>query len=556
VTSTRHSGEGTDRAALLILAAAMIGAAALLLWLGRGTGYIFDEWYFWTDYRPLNLSALAQPDNGNLVAIPILIYKAVIRLWGISYVPLRVIEVALLLIAVGLFFALAAAGDRERSRLAVGPAVLLLFFGTAWDVVAIPLGITVLCGLCFSLGAMLTVQRNTFRADLATLALLCAGVASFTNAVSFAIAVAVIIVLDGGARRRLRLLVPAIPLAAYVAYRWHYRDYPTIDGAKVTAENLIDTPLSLFDSWRGMLDSLAGPGQLHLSRGVGLALLVLAAVGVAWRLRMPQPVDRRALAYAAALVTFWLSVAVVGKDPFAARYQLLAALLLFALLVELAAGLPIRRPVLAVAAVALGLSIALNTTELVRKSRNLVFANAELNRAKLAALEIARDRVPLDFGLQSLANPERSRFRDIYVITTGQYFAAAELDGSPAMSGAELSAASERQRQAADRLLFNALQLETATRSAPLGECRPAERRGASWSTRSGELAGGGFGVRAGGEAVSARMRRFAAMPTTYPVRFGAGTSRWLTIPSDRSEAPWEASLVSARPFALCLRRR
>lgn len=559
MASERFKGQGSawglDRTALLLLGIAMVAAAALLLWLGRGTGYVYDEWYFWADYRPLDLGALLQPDNGNLVAIPIAIYKAVIKLWDTAYLPLRLIGVASLLATSLLFFAVLSAGDRARSWLALGPAVLLLFFGTAWDVVAIPLGMTVLSGVCFGLAALLTVQRNTLRADLATFALLCAGIASHTTALPFAFAVAVIIAADGGPHRWRRLLVPAIPLVAYAAYRWHYRDYPTIDGAVLTLSHLLDTPVSLLDSWCAVLGSFAGPAQLQISRGVGVALLVLAMLAVAYRLRMSQPVDRRACAFAVALLTFWLSAAVVGKDPLATRYQFAAALLLLALLVELLAGLPIRRPAVVLAVVALGLAIAFNATELVRKSRNVVYANSELNRAKLAAAEIIRDRLPSNFGLQDLANPEHRRYRDIYVITAGQYFAAVALDGSPAMSAAELSKATERQRQAADRLLFNGLQLQALARPAALTECRRATRRGSSWSLATGSLLRGGFGVRAGSAPVSARMLRFAGASTTYPIRFPSGSSLWLEIPSDRSRMPWKAQLTAERQFEACLDR-
>jgi hypothetical protein len=547
------AARGPEDRALAILALAMVVAAALLLWLGRGTTYIYDEWDFWA--RPATPAALLAPDNGNLTAIPIAIYRVVIGLWGDAYLPLRLIEVGLLLTAALLFFVLLSAGERARSWLALGPAVLLLVFGASWDVVAIPLGMTVLSGLCFGLGALIAIQRNTVRGDLLAFALLCAGVAAHTTAAPFACAVAAIVIADGGPRRGRRLLVPAIPLLAFAAYHWHYRDFPTIDGAKLTVAHLLQAPVSLLDSWRAVLGSFASHAAPELSRGVGLALLGLAALAVACRLRMPQRVDRRALAFAVALVTYWLLVAVVGKDPVASRYQAVSALLLVAIAIELIAGLPIRRPLAVLAVTALALAVSLNAAELVRKSRNLVYVNAELNRAKLAAAAIIRDRLPPDFGLQRLADPEAERFSDIFVIDAGEYYEAASLYGSPALSEAELRVADERQRAAADRLLFNGLQLPDRMRPTPLAGCRPAVRRGTSWAIASGPLAGGGLGVRAGASPVRARMRRFAGASTANPPRFGARSERWLAIPSDHSPVPWKAALVSRDPFRLCLRR-
>jgi hypothetical protein len=550
---SRPSG-AVDRRALLILGVAMAAAAALLLWLGRGTTFIYDEWDFWAGYRPpTSLDALLTPDNGNLVLLPVAIYKVTIGLFGAAYLPYRAIEVCLVLADSLLFFLLAGAGERSRGWLALGPAILLLVFGSSYDVVGTPLGIPCLIGIGTGLAATIAVQRGTLRGDVAVFVLLLAGLASFTTAIPFAVGVGIVILVDGGPRRWTRLLTPGIPLIAYAAYRFQYRDYPTLDEAKVSLSHIGDAPSSLLDSWRGALNSLASPEQLQLSRGVALALLVLATVAIAYRLRMPEPVNRRALAYAAGLFVLWLSLAVLGKDPLAYRYQYPATVLLFLLAIELVAGLRIRRAAVAIAAVGIGLAIAYNTSELIRNTDRVVRASARQDRAKLAALEIIRDRVRLDRGLQRLANPEDPFFADIYLISAGEYLAAAGRDGSPAIGQAELRDADELQREAADRLLFNGLELVSRPRPARLAGCRAARHEGESWSIESSPL-GGGYGVRAGRGSVAAQMRRYADVSTTYPIHFPAGSSRWLPIPSDRSRVPWRVALTAKRPFALCLR--
>ncbi len=550
-----RSAEGrTDRIAVALLGVGMVAAAVYLIWQTRGFGYLDDEWYFWAGYHPLSPHNLLAPGNGNLIAIPILIYKAVFAVAGVSYVPLRVIEALVVLLNAGLFFVLAANGDRLRSWLALPPALLLLVYGSSWDSVATPLGITALVGMAFGLGAMLSVQRDTTRGDVLTAVLICAGLASFTTAVPLLVAVGVVILCDDIRCRPRRLLVVAVPAVLYLIYRWHYRDYPTLDGAKPSVDHALHMPTALLDSWRGLLESLAGYTRLQIEPLPALLLAVAVLALIAWRVWKGPPVNRRALAYGAALLTLWLSLGILGKDPIASRYQFPAAILFFLLVIELLDGLRIPRLALAAAAVAFGLAIVSNIEELDRQ-RFLTLSNTKLNEAKLAALEAIRGTVSPQWGLQRLAYPEDPFFADIYVITVGEYFEARDRYGSPAMSLADLAQADEWQRETADRLFFNGLRLIELAPEAPLRDCRRARREGSTWTIESGPLPGPGFGVRAGGADVSAQMRRYGDVYSTYPITFPARSSRWRQIPSDRSDVPWQAALSAAAPFALCFRR-
>lgn len=560
VESMNPSRGRSERLPLLVLAAAMVVAFVLLMWIGRGTGFIYDEWYFWANYHPVTLGALLDPGNGNLVLIPVALYKIVIAVAGIAYVPFRVIE-ALSVVAVSvLFFFATRAGEPRRAWLALGPAILLAYFGTSWDAVDTPLGIPSLFGLIFGLAAMITVERDTLRWDLVTLALLLAGLASFTTTVPFVVAVAVVMFLDGSRRWR-RLAVPGILLAGYAVYRMHYRDYPTIDGKRVTADNLLHAPSHLLDSAKFAVSSLVGlyplrlGGQLPIVLVAALLALLVCAIGL--RLLLKPRVNRRAYAYAAGLLVLWLSLAALDKGAGDSRYQYPTIIMLMALLIELAAGF--RLPVwLKVGVVAvLAFSLAVNTRELVRK-HDLLATNHELNRAKMAGLEIVEGEVPENLGLQRLASPEDELYADIYVIDSGDYFAAAARDGSPAMSMAELARGTEEQREAADRLMFNALDMAKQVAASPVVDCARARRSAAAWVALSGPIAAsrGGFGIRTGSSQVTVRMRRYGDGYSAYPLEFPPGVSAWLDIPRDRSSVPWKTSLRSAAPFELCAARR
>jgi hypothetical protein len=536
----------------------MAAAFTLLLWLGRGTGFFYDEWYFWAGYHPVTLGTLLEPGNGNLNLIPVALYKVVIELFGVAYVPYRIIgALAVVAVSVTFFFA-TRAGDPRRSWLALGPAVLLALFGTSRDAVETPLGIPTLFGLCFGLAAMITVERDGWRWDLATLALLGLGLLSFTTAVPFLVAVAVMIFLSGGPRKWKRLLVPTSLLAAYAAYRWHYRDFPTIDGKKVSVDHLLHTPDSMLTSAKSAVASLVGIFPLQLSGeppiiicDIGLALLV-CAFGV--RLLTRPPLDRRAYAYAAGVLILWLSLGALDKGAAEARYQFPVAVLMLGLLVELAAGIRLPTLVKLLAVAILGFSLVVNVRELFIE-REVLTTNRDLNEAKLAGLELIERQVPAAAGLQRLSEPEDIRYLGIYVITARQYFSAVARDGSPAMSAAELVEASEEQRAAADRMMFNGLQLPGRYYIWGLRDCRSAVRRGEAWTISTGAIPrDGGFGVRTGRDEVRARMRRYAERPTTLPLIFPPGSSRWEEIPTDRSRVPWRATLSSAGPFELCSR--
>lgn len=546
------------RLPLILLGVAMAASAVLLLWLGRDTGFIDDEWYFWTRH-PVTLGKMLEPGNGNLMAIPIFTYKVVIKLFGLAYLPYRIIEVALVLASAGMFFLALRAGERRREWIALGAAVLMLFFGTSWDVIETPLGMPVVLGVALGFGALMAAERNSWKWDAVTLLLLAVGFLSFTVTVSFAIAIAVIMVLDRP-RRWLRLAIPTVLLLLYAGYRYHYRYFPTVDGKKVTLDHILHTPVSLLESLKAGLLSLVGIYPLEgLSDPVQNVLAVFLALGlvafVAWRVSLGTPINRRVWAYLAALIAFWLSLAVVGKEPLAVRYQYTSVIFLLAIVVEMVDGVRLAAPLKLATAAVLVFALFSNTAQLFEK-REVLTVTTRLNEAKLAGLEIIRDQVPSNFGLQQLANPEAPDWKlDIFAIEAGDYFEAAGRDGSPAMSEAELRAAGEEQRESADRLMLNGLQLPERLTPAPLAGCRRALPAGGEWVARTGPLSGAGFGVRAGAAAVVGQPRRYAEVATTYPLLFPRGAATWAEVPADLSPVRWRIELRSRAPFEACLRR-
>ncbi len=80
---------------------------------------------------------------------------------------------------------------RVGGPLAVGPAIVLLFFGSAQEVVVSPLGIPFTLSIAFGLGAFLAVERADLPGDLTAMAMLLLAGLSHTFGTIVAIGVAV-----------------------------------------------------------------------------------------------------------------------------------------------------------------------------------------------------------------------------------------------------------------------------------------------------------------------------------------------------------------------------
>src|SRR6195952_2593250 len=121
-----------QRAALVVLAIALVAAAVVLLTYAAGLTYFQDSWEFLMHRRHPSAAALLEPHNEHIVLLPVAIQELVLWIFGMgSTTPDFVVLVALLLVTAALVFVYV------RRRL--GPwagviaAVLLLFLGPAWQ---------------------------------------------------------------------------------------------------------------------------------------------------------------------------------------------------------------------------------------------------------------------------------------------------------------------------------------------------------------------------------------------------------------------------------------
>lgn len=158
-----------------LLAVAGIG----LMYAGRHLTFFYDEWAFILTRRGGSVNTYLDPHNGHLVLFPVIVYKLLFGLVGLRhYWPYRLIEVALHLLCCWFVYVLAR--RRLGPALALAPLALILFMGTAWQVLLWPFQIGYIASVAGGLGALILLdggqRRDGAVAALLTWAVISSGV--------------------------------------------------------------------------------------------------------------------------------------------------------------------------------------------------------------------------------------------------------------------------------------------------------------------------------------------------------------------------------------------
>jgi hypothetical protein len=140
-------------------------------------------------------------------------------------------------------------------------------------------------------------------------------------------------------------------------------------------------------------------------------------------------------------------------------------------------------------------------------------------------------------------------------VDADHYFSARDAYGSPAYDEAEIAAAPEFVRYAADKVLFGALGigLETLPGSAvPRAGCRTVPSDGGA--SPHFALPPGGITIVAGdGPIERFELSRFSTGPAPVVIAgIGAGEAGRLAIPEDKAGASWKLRLATAAPALAC----
>ncbi|HTG49953.1 MAG TPA: hypothetical protein VL915_05625, partial [Gemmatimonadales bacterium] len=450
-------------------------SGCLLLYLGSKLTFLLDDWEFLLYRHGVNADSVLDPHGEHIVALPVLIYKALQATVGMgSALPYRVVSVALFLLSAALLFVYL------RRRVGDWPALaataVVLFLGAAWEDLLWAFQMTYFGSVAAGLGALLALEREDRRGEAAACALLVVSTLFSSLGLSFAIGAAVHVLLK---KRWRSLYVFLLPLAVYGLWwlGWGHTAESTL-----SLDTIARTPLYVLNGFASAVASatglanygLTGANRLTLTRPLAVLLLFLAA----WRLYRRERVPHWFWVVLAVAGSFWVLAGfnqMPGRPPDASRYQYLGVVFLFMLAAEvlrpeLERGLRIGVKTLAAIGIVAACSVALNVQSLVSAWDETYHPISRLEKAGLGSLDITEATVEPGFVLS-----EDLVDTGFVNVDAGSYLAAREEYGSPGYSEAEIAASPQFVRYAADKVLFGALGAELETRKTALTRPLPAK---------------------------------------------------------------------------------
>lgn len=557
IRTSTESLVGHPVAPVLVLGALLLADAALLVSLQRDMTFLVDEWLLLTERREWDLETFLSPFYEHLFLIPVAVFKVLMLSTGIGPHMLYAIPLIVLhLTCVVLVYALAR--PRIGAWFALAPATSILFLGSSYDNMLLPIQISFLGSIAAGLGMLLALDSGASRrAEGLACGLLALSLASSSVGVVFAIAAFVEIVPRRPLRRH--IWVALVPLALYGVWLVVYGPRGLQQGSSVRS-NLPDVPAHAADAAAAVFGALAG-----LDLVWGRTLVTLAAICVIYRLMTRGLVSARFAGILVAAICFWLlgGLARAHQDnPEAARYLYPGAVFVVLLGVEAlrSARLDRRWAVLLVSGVAFGV---LGNADPLRDARDTHRAFSREVSAQFAALEVmGRKNVPPDLVAAPYLAPG---------VSARSYFDMTDDLGSPVDVNRDIVERGEDERRDADIVLAAALRgLRVRNATVDTGARPPAVEQsllgtaatsGACVRFESSDVGGaatvivdGGALVRASSAgSVDVSLRRFGTRFRRIG-RIAAGSSLALPLPSG-IETPWRLRVEPRGSVDICSTR-
>ncbi len=542
--------------AWLVVGTAAVAASLLLLHVGRGTTWFFDDWSWILTRRTGSLDDYLASHNGHLNLVPVLASKAMWAVFGLTgYTAFRVLAVMVHAGTCMLLFAYL----RRRAQLwfAVSATIVVLFLGYAFQDLVWPFQISFTGAMAAGIAALLFVDRRDRAGDIGASIALAISVACSGVGLPFIGAVTLELLLRRATWRR--LWVPLVPFALWGVWYLQYGQ------SQVKGSNLHLVPENAAQMGSAAVGALMG-----VSMDGGRVPLAVLGVVVVVVLAVDRRISPRFAAVLALPLGYWiltsLSRAQFG-DPAASRYLYPGAIFVVLALSELVPRLRVPGGRLG-AVVAVGVLVALvavslrgNVDQLRQGAAGLRDASTHV-KAELRAVELARDRVDPSFRPDPVRAPQ---------IDAGGYLAAVDDLGSPADSLAELRAQAPEVRAVADAVLVRALRarLRAAPGSPSAGAAGPdvtdtvagtivGDGSCAQFTPNGSAASDGGLELRTRGPVV--------VDASTAPVTVGArvvgdafvpigtiapGTRRTVDLPATAA-GPWRVHLGSTGPIRVC----
>ncbi len=513
-----------DAPGLLAGGLAALGVATLLLLmhLGRGTTFFFDEWDWIEQRRTGFVNPLLRPHNGHLSAVPVAIYRVLFAIVGLRhYGVFRATAIGFELLCVALVVLLVRS-DLPRLLVLVAAAALLLY-GPGWQDLLWPFQIGYTASLAGGLAAVLFLRRGDRVGDV--LASICLVLCVASSGVGLPLlAGAAVVVLLGRDWRRLGVI--AVPVVVYGIWYLRYGQ------SEVRLANLPKLPAYMSTTSAATVGGLLGL-QIDYGRFFCGVLATLLVVAVVRRRSLPPLLSFAVVSAIVMWAAFGLARGQLG-EPASSRYLYPGAVLI----VLGAAAAPRRRthPV-----VALGLAVLLpftvwSNSRVFRDGAAGLRDTSQVVRVELGALQIAGSHVNPGF------RPDTSRMPQV---SAGPYLAAVRALGSPAATTTQIERSSEGLREDADAVLVGAYR-SASPATAAASSCSAADR-GAPISVDPGSLL-----ILHAGSAGQLWLRRFGSGFRASPDAVVApGATLVITLPRDSVPLAWEVRLAGTQA-SLC----
>jgi hypothetical protein len=535
-------------ATALMAGASTLSAVLLIHWQSHFTWWR-DEWEFVLHRQGWSPGNFLDPWVEQLLAIPALIYKVSLQIFGFdSALPVQLVAIALFILSVVMLFLY---GRRRMGEwLALASVLPILFLGPSWDDLLFAFQLALFGSVACGIGAFLALDREDRTGDLVAMSLLILALLFFDLGIPFVAGATVLIAFSPDRWRRSYVVL--VPTALWLLW---YAGWGHAAQTFISFYNFTQTPQYMLDGVASSIATLLGLGSINLDAPQsplewGRPLLVLAVAAAAWRLFRLRRISPQLAAVTVTLLGFWFLSGIntnpLSGGPTVGRYQYLGIVLLVLVAAELLRGVALTRLTTGIVVFIGAAAAVTNAPELRDAAGSIIGPLAQQERGGLAALELTRDRVNPGFTLTQ----QNSDVDYLLLVDARSYLDAVDAHGSPAYTPAELETASEPARVAADKVFGAALRLGLQPATGASAACL------ASRSVANPVIVPvptTGLVLSAPGSGVQASLRRYAS--DSFPVALGplpAGQAQLLRIPTDRSQRPWTLQLSGAGAVTVC----
>lgn len=518
--------------------------------LGSSLVFVGDDWEIVFNRRGSGVGSLLEPHQGHILAGTTIIYKLILKTFGISSaLPFHLVSSLLVALVGVLLFVYAS--RRVGDWLALMGAALILFFGASTVDLLLPFQTCFTGSVAAALGALIALDRDDRRGDAIACGLLVVSVFFLEVGLAFCVG-ALVLVLLGSRPWRSRLFVALVPVLLYAVW---WAGWGHTEPGYTSWGNLADLPRYVLDAAAGAVGALTGLVSASdqspdpVGQEWAPALLAVAAALAIWRAATILRLSATLWALLAIGLSFWLlgglAYVPIVRDPGNGRTLYASAVIVLLIAAELLRGVRVGRAGLLVAGVLVACAVAGNLGFLRDSYRTFFQPTSQLTEGTLSALEIAG---PLNPSLVLTTETTGVTFHDF---AAGPYLAVVAAYGSPTYSADELPGAPEGTRAEADRELarLTAISLLPARGAAEACRGHLAElgRRGEA-VLGPGRL----ILLPRAGSRLRPSLRRFADDPSVELGRLTAARPAAIRILADRSDRPWLLSLGGEGRARLC----